>query len=98
LGSTFVTPPGDYAGRLIEAAGLKGARIGGAEVSQLHANFIINSGGIGAASAQDVIQLIGYIQAIVQQRFAIKLICEVQLVGEWGPVEPVRPDCVQMQA
>ncbi|MFN8491401.1 MAG: UDP-N-acetylmuramate dehydrogenase [Caldilineaceae bacterium] len=98
LGSTFVNPPGDYAGRLIEAAGLKGARIGGAEVSQLHANFIIISGGIGAASARDVIQLVNYIQATVQQRFALNLVCEVQLVGEWEPVEPVRPDCVQMQA
>lgn len=57
LGSAFVNPPGDYAGRLIEAAGLKGMRIGGAEVSQLHANFIINPKGIGAASALDVIRL-----------------------------------------
>lgn len=96
VGSTFVNPPGDYAGRLIEAAGLKGAQIGGAAVSKLHANFIINSGGIGAASALDVIHLIDYIQAIIQQKFGIDLVCEVQLVGEWAEVEPVRLDCVQV--
>ncbi len=86
LGSTFVNPPGDYAGRVIEAAGLKGARIGGAEVSQLHANFIINAGGIGAASAQDVLDLIEQIQTVVEERFSLRLVPEVQLAGEWSTV------------
>lgn len=83
LGSTFVNPPGDYAGRLIEAAGLKGARAGGAEVSQLHANFIVNPGGVGAATATDVITLIQQVQQAVEQRLGVKLEPEVQLVGEW---------------
>lgn len=83
LGSTFVNPPGDFAGRLIEEAGLKGARVGGAEVSRLHANFIINPGGVGAATANDVITLIRQIQQTVEQRLGVKLEPEVQLVGEW---------------
>ncbi|MEZ4656828.1 MAG: UDP-N-acetylmuramate dehydrogenase [Caldilineaceae bacterium] len=83
LGSTFVNPPGDYAGRLIEAAGLKGARVGGAVVSELHANFITNPGGVGHATAQDVIDLIQQIRGAVAQRFGISLEVEVQLVGEW---------------
>ncbi len=53
LGSTFVNPPGDFAGRLIEAAGLKGTHVGGVEVSELHANFLVNRGGVGAARAAD---------------------------------------------
>jgi UDP-N-acetylmuramate dehydrogenase len=87
LGSTFVNPSGDYAGRLIEAAGLKGARVGGAEVSQLHANFVINAGGVGACTAQDVIQLIHFIQETVERRFGIRLEPEVQLAGTWDDSE-----------
>jgi UDP-N-acetylmuramate dehydrogenase len=83
LGSTFVNPPGDFAGRLIEAAGLKGARVGGAQVSALHANFIVNPGGVGTASAADIMQLIELVQAAVLSRFGIRLEPEVQLVGEW---------------
>ena len=83
LGSVFVNPPGDYAGRLIEAAGLKGAREGGVEVSRQHANFIVNPGGVGAATATDVIRLMARIQTAVQDRFGIALTPEVQLVGEW---------------
>jgi len=83
LGSTFVNPPGDYAGRLIEAAGLKGARVGGVEVSQLHANFIVNPGGVGKATAGDVMALIGQIQQGVAERCGVELECEIQLVGEW---------------
>ena len=83
LGSTFVNPPGDFAGRLIEAAGLKGTRRGGAEVSRQHANFIVNPGGVGAATAADVLQLIEHIQATVRRSFGVELTPEVQLVGEW---------------
>jgi UDP-N-acetylmuramate dehydrogenase len=83
VGSTFRNPPGDYAGRLIEAAGLKGTRIGGVEVSELHANFLVNRGGAGAATAGDVLALIRKIQMTVQDRFGVHLEPEVQLVGEW---------------
>ncbi|MBX3012832.1 MAG: UDP-N-acetylmuramate dehydrogenase [Caldilineaceae bacterium] len=83
LGSTFVNPPGDYAGRLIEAAGLKGARVGGAQVSERHANFIVNPGGVGKATASDVMRLIEQIQAVVAERCNVQLEQEIQLVGEW---------------
>jgi UDP-N-acetylmuramate dehydrogenase len=83
VGSTFRNPPGDYAGRLIEAAGLKGARVGGVAVSDLHANFLINRGGAGAAQAANVLALIQQIQQTVQARFGVQLEPEVQLVGEW---------------
>ncbi|MCC6174645.1 MAG: UDP-N-acetylmuramate dehydrogenase [Chloroflexi bacterium] len=81
-GSIFANPPGDYSGRLIEAAGLKGARIGGAEISGQHANFIVNTGG---ATAADVYGLIQAAQAAVWERFDIWLRPEVQLVGAWAP-------------
>lgn len=83
MGSTFVNPPGDYAGRLIELAGLKGARAGGVEVSSLHANFLINPGGVGAATAGDVLRLMEMIQTTVAARCGVALEPEVQLVGEW---------------
>jgi len=83
LGSTFVNPPGDYAGRLIEAAGLKGVAIGGIQVSRQHANFFINPGGAGSASAADVVALIEHVQRTVEDRFGVRLSPEVQLVGEW---------------
>jgi UDP-N-acetylmuramate dehydrogenase len=83
LGSTFRNPPGDYAGRLVEAAGLKGERRGGVEVSRQHANFLINPGGVGAATAADVMALIRHVQQAVLDRFGVKLEPEVQLVGEW---------------
>jgi len=83
LGSTFVNPPGDYAGRLIEAAGLKEDHIGGAAVSEVHANFIVNRGGVGHATAADVMRLITKIQSTVADRFGVLLEQEVQLVGEW---------------
>ncbi len=82
LGSTFVNPPGDYAGRLIEAAGLKGCAVGGVQVSRQHANFLINPGGVGGATAADVIALIRYIQQVVAERFGVLLKPEIQLVGE----------------
>jgi UDP-N-acetylmuramate dehydrogenase len=77
-GSTFRNPPGDHAARLIEAAGLKGFRIGGAEVSPKHANFLINT---GQASAADIEALIGHVQQVVEQRFGVRLQPEVHVVG-----------------
>jgi UDP-N-acetylmuramate dehydrogenase len=84
LGSTFVNPPGDHAGRLIEAAGLKGTRCGAVTVSQLHANFFVNEAGVGGATAGDVMRLIEQVQHAVEQRFGVHLEPEVQLAGEWG--------------
>ncbi|WP_438446316.1 UDP-N-acetylmuramate dehydrogenase [Gorillibacterium sp. sgz5001074] len=78
-GSTFRNPPGQFAAKLIEEAGLKGKRIGGAEVSGLHANFIINT---GQAKAQDVLDLIAHIQSSVKDRFGVELVPEVMTVGE----------------
>lgn len=77
-GSTFRNPPGDHAARLIEAAGLKGHRIGGAEVSPKHANFIINT---GAATAADIEALISHVQTEVERRFGVRLEPEVHRVG-----------------
>jgi UDP-N-acetylmuramate dehydrogenase len=77
-GSVFKRPPGDYAGRLIEAAGLKGLRIGDAIVSEKHANFIVNC---GTASASDVYRLITEIQEIILKRFGISLEPEIHLLG-----------------
>ncbi len=79
-GSIFRNPPGDHAGRLIDAAGLKGATEGGAMVSTKHANFIVN---IGDASAEDVRTLMRRCQAEVKSRFGVDLVPEVELVGEW---------------
>lgn len=80
LGSIFKNPPGDYAGRLIEAAGLKGARIGGAQISPVHANFFIN---LGDARAQDYYDLIRVARETVAQKFGITLEMEIVLIGEW---------------
>lgn len=77
-GSVFVNPPGDFAGRLIEAAGLKGRRIGGAEISEVHANFIVNRGG---ASAQDVLDLIALARSEVERHSGVKLETEVRILG-----------------
>lgn len=92
MGSTFVNPPGDYAGRLIEAAGLKGARRGGALISELHANFIVNPDGVDGASAADIMALIGHVQAVVAERFGILLEPEIQLAGDWEDVRPADGD------
>lgn len=78
-GSVFTNPPGDHAARLIEAAGLKGCRIGDAVVSTKHANFIIND---GAATAAQLEQLILHVQATVEREHGVKLIPEVRIVGE----------------
>nr|WP_220214956.1 MULTISPECIES: UDP-N-acetylmuramate dehydrogenase [Thermoactinomyces] len=78
-GSVFRNPPGDYAGRLIQEAGLKGFRIGDAEVSTTHANFIINRGN---ATAKNVLQLIEHIIQTIEEKYNIRLEPEVQVVGE----------------
>lgn len=78
-GSVFRNPPGDFAGRLIEAAGLKGARIGGAQVADKHANFIINT---GRATAGDIEALIRHVQARVAAVHGITLVPEVHVLGE----------------
>ena len=78
-GSVFRNPPGDHAARLIEACGLKGHCIGGAQVSPKHANFIINT---GDASARDIEQLIAHVRATVERDHGVELIPEVRVVGE----------------
>jgi UDP-N-acetylmuramate dehydrogenase len=78
-GSTFRNPPGDFAARLIEAAGLKGTAIGGARVSEKHANFIITTGG---ATAGDIESLIRFVQERVQRASGVRLDTEVRIVGE----------------
>ncbi len=78
-GSVFRNPPGDHAARLIEAAGLKGARLGGAQVSEKHANFIVNPEGEATASAIEM--LIGHVQAVVRGKFGVDLVREVRIVG-----------------
>ena len=78
-GSIFKNPPNDYAGRLIEACGLKGRRVGGAEVSPAHANWIVNADG---ASARDFLALVEIVRAAVVERFGIALELEVKVVGE----------------
>jgi UDP-N-acetylmuramate dehydrogenase len=78
-GSVFRNPKGDYAARLIELAGLKGFAIGGAKVSEKHANFIIN---MGHARAADIETLIHHVRRQVEQTTGIRLIPEVRVVGE----------------
>jgi UDP-N-acetylmuramate dehydrogenase len=80
-GSVFKRPPGYYAGALIESCGLKGERVGGAEVSPKHAGFILN---VAGASAEDVHHLIRRIEARVHERFGVRLEREVRLVGEFA--------------
>lgn len=80
-GSVFRNPPADHAARLIESAGLKGYRIGGAQVSEKHANFILNT---GEARANDIENLIWHVQDTVEKRFAVRLEPEVRIVGVPG--------------
>lgn len=80
-GSVFRNPPNDFAARLIEASGLKGLRIGGAEVSTKHANFIINT---GQATAHDIESVIDTVQQDVLRKFGISLVREVRIIGEEG--------------
>jgi len=80
MGSMFKNPRDDHAGRLIDAAGLKGTRQGDAEISSLHANFFIN---LGNATAQDVYALIKRARDTVQEKFGIALELEIELFGDW---------------
>lgn len=80
LGSMFKNPPGDYAGRLIEAAGLKGTTVGGVQISPVHANFFINLGG---GTAADYRALIALAQERVAETSGVHLELEIELVGDW---------------
>ncbi len=81
MGSMFKNPPGDYAGRLIDAAGLKGTCIGDAEISPLHANFFINH---GQATAADIYKLITVTRDVVLSKYGVALDLEIELIGEWN--------------
>jgi UDP-N-acetylmuramate dehydrogenase len=83
-GSVFRNPPGDHAGRVIEAAGLKGHRLGTARVSELHANFIVTDRGAGRAA--DVRALGELVRATVLDRFGVELAYEIEFVGDWAEV------------
>ena len=76
-GSTFKRPPGHFAGALIEQCGLKGYTVGGAQVSEKHAGFVINRGG---ATSADVLALIGHIQRVVREKTGVSLACEVRII------------------
>ncbi len=81
MGSMFKNPEGDFAGRLIEAAGLKGSRIGNAEISPVHGNFFINH---GRTKAGDIRRLIDLVQKTVREKFDVQLELEIELVGDWN--------------
>jgi UDP-N-acetylmuramate dehydrogenase len=78
-GSVFRNPPGNHAAKLIEGCGLKGKRIGGAQVSEKHANFIVN---VGGATAADIENLIGEVRVVVAEQTGVDLQPEVKIVGE----------------
>jgi UDP-N-acetylmuramate dehydrogenase len=80
-GSVFRNPPGDSAGRLIDACGLKGMRVGGAEISQKHANFIVN---VNGATATDVRRLAELARRTIAAKFGVELVYEVQFIGDWS--------------
>jgi UDP-N-acetylmuramate dehydrogenase len=80
MGSMFKNPPGDKAGRLLEAAGLKGMRIGGAQVSPVHANFFINT---DQTCAADMKALLDLARKTVFEKFSVMLESEIELIGEW---------------
>jgi UDP-N-acetylmuramate dehydrogenase len=89
-GSVFVNPPGDFAGRLIEQAGLKGHTRGAAQISDKHANFIVNLGG---ARAAEVVELIALARSTVLAATGIELKPEVKLVGTFDPPLPPEMEC-----
>jgi UDP-N-acetylmuramate dehydrogenase len=78
-GSTFKRPPGDFPGRVIEAAGLKGARVGSIEVSPVHANYLVNLGG---GTAEDALKLIDLVRSTVREKLGVELESEVRVIGE----------------
>ena len=80
MGSMFKNPADDYAGRLIEVSGLKGTRIGNAEVSPLHGNFFVNH---GATRAEDIRKLVQLVQKTVKEKQGVELELEIEMVGEW---------------
>jgi len=84
MGSMFKNPPGDSAGRLIEAVGLKGSRVGGARISEKHANFFLNE---GTGTAADVLSLVRTAQEKVAERFGVRLDLEIELLGDWTEAE-----------
>ncbi len=94
FGSVFRNPPGDFAGRMVQACGLRGLREGGAQISELHANFIVNR---GKARASQVLALMRRMQDAVQAQFGVLLVPEVKLLGEFDPallprgIELVKP-------
>lgn len=81
MGSMFKNPPGDYAGRLIESAELKGTRIGNAEISPLHGNFFVNHAN---TKAEDIRALIQLVQKTVKEKEGVELELEIELIGEWN--------------
>jgi UDP-N-acetylmuramate dehydrogenase len=81
VGSMFKNPPGDFAGRLIEAAGLKGVQVGRARVSTVHANFFVNT---GQATANQVMELVELVKSRVRESSGVELELEIQLVGDWN--------------
>ena len=83
FGSTFKNPAGDSAGRLIEAAGLKGTRIGGVQISPVHANFLIND---GTGTAEDYRRLVLLVKQTVFDKFGVKLELEIEMIGKWQDV------------
>jgi UDP-N-acetylmuramate dehydrogenase len=83
MGSMFKNPTADYAGRLIDAAGLKGTRVGNAQISDKHANFFVN---LGQASAADVYELIKRVRETVVKVFGVQLELEIELIVEWSEV------------
>lgn len=86
MGSMFKNPAGDFAGRLIEAAGLKGVRVGGVQVSQVHANFFVND---ESATANDYWQLIRQVRQTVFEKFNVMLELEIEPVGKWNGEQAV---------
>ena len=77
-GSIFRNPLPNYAGKLIEEAGLKGFHIGGAKISEMHGNFIVNAGN---ATAKDVLELIQYVKDTIENLYQIKMETEVEIIG-----------------
>jgi UDP-N-acetylmuramate dehydrogenase len=80
MGSMFKNPAGDAAGRLVDVAGLKGTRIGDAQISTLHGNFFINH---GQATAADIYQLIDLARSQVAQKLGVNLELEIECLGDW---------------